>query len=240
MHNFRVKHALFGILSLLATITYAETVYVIDELKIGLHKDRTIDSPIIKLVPSGASLSIIKRDNDLLQVQEAGGTKGWINSKYVVVEKPGKSRIIELEKQNENLQQEIAQLKSKTTTASGSESETQKDLEQQLNSERLKAGDLQAQLAALKTNVADIDGSEKLLGDIETLKQENRYLISQLESSGIEVEVNSESLNSDDLFSINSLKQMILTLLIVFAIGIAVGMFILDFHNRRRHGGFRV
>jgi SH3 domain protein len=239
MHNFRVKHALFGIFCLLTTIAHAETVYVIDELKIGLHEDRTIDSPIIKIVPSGTSLSVIERDNDLIHVQEAGGSKGWINSKYVVEEKPGKSRITELEKNNEALKQEIAQLKTTTTAAPANGTEAQKELEQQLNSERLKAGDLQAQLAALKANVADIDDSGKLLADIETLKQQNRQLISQLESSGIEVEADSESL-SEGSFSISNIKQMIVTLLIVFAIGIAGGIFILDFHNRRRHGGFRV
>ncbi len=239
MHNFRVKHALLGIFCLLTAIAHAETVYVIDELKIGLHEDRTIDSPIIKLVPSGTSLSVIERDNDLIHVQEAGGAKGWINSKYIVVEKPGKSRITELEKDNEALKQEIAQLKTTTTTTPANETEAQKELEQQLNSERLKAGDLQAQLADLKANVADIDDSGKLLADIETLKQENRQLISQLESSGIEVEANSESLGEGS-FSINSMKQMIVTLLIIFAIGIAIGIFIMDFHNRRRHGGFRV
>lgn len=237
MHNFRVKYALLGILCLLTTIVHAETVYVIDELNIGLHEDRTIDSPIIKLVPSGTSLSVIERENDLIHVQEAGGSKGWIHSKYVVVEKPGKSRITELEKSNEALKQEIAQLKTKTTPSNGSEA--QKELEQQLNSERLKAGDLEAQLAALKTNVADIDNSGKLLADIETLKQENRHLISQLESSGIEVEANSASL-SESYTTIGGMKQIIVTLLIVFAIGIAGGIFILDFYNRRRHGGFRV
>ena len=237
MHNYRVKYALFGIFCLLSAIAHAETVYVIDELKIGLHEDRTIDSPIIKLVPSGTPLSVIERDTDLIHVQEAGGSKGWIHSKYVVVEKPGKSRITDLENSNKALQQEIAQPKTATAPANGSEA--QKDLEQLLNSERLKAGDLQAQLAALKANVADIDDSGILLADIETLKQENRQLISQLESSGIAVEANSESL-SENLFSINSMKQMLVTLLIVFTIGIAGGIFILDFYNRRRHGGFRV
>ena len=111
MHNYRVKYALFGIFCLLSAIAHAETVYVIDELKIGLHEDRTIDSPIIKLVPSGTPLSVIERDTDLIHVQEAGGSKGWIHSKYVVVEKPGKSRITDLENSNKALQQEIAQLK---------------------------------------------------------------------------------------------------------------------------------
>lgn len=239
MHNFRVKRTLFGIFFLLSTIANAETVYVIDELKIGLHEERTIDSPIIKLVPSGTALSVIERDNDLVLVQETDGARGWINSKYVVLEKPGKSRITELEKNNTALKQEIEQLKNKSTTTPVNGSEAQKELEQQLNSERLKVGDLQAQLAALKANVADIDNSGKLLGDIEILKQENRQLISQLESSGIEVETNSESMD-DDSFSINNLKQMIVILLIAFVTGVGGGVFILDFYNRRRHGGFRV
>ena len=239
MHNFRVKHTLFGMFCLLTAIAHAETVYVIDELKIGLHEDRTVDSPIIKLVPSGTALSVIERDNDLILVQEGGGIRGWINSKYVVLDKPDKSRISELEKNNDALQQEISQLKTRTATTPADASMTSKELEQQLNSERLKVGDLQAQLATLKTNVADIDDSGQLLSDIESLKQENRQLISQLESSGIEVEANSGSM-SEESFSINNLKQMIVTLLIVFAIGVAGGIFILDFHNRRRHGGFRV
>ena len=63
MQNFRVQKILFGIISLVASMVNAETVYVVDELKIGLHNDRTIDSPIIKLVSSGTSLFVIERDD---------------------------------------------------------------------------------------------------------------------------------------------------------------------------------
>jgi len=239
MHNYRVKYALFGIFCLLSAIAHAETVYVIDELKIGLHEDRTIDSPIIKLVPSGTPLSVIERDTDLIHVQEAGGTKGWINNKYVVIKKPGKTLIKELEENNKALKQVIAQLKTKKMTTSTIDTDIQKKLEQQLNSERLKAGDLQAQLAALKANVANIDDSEKFLADIETLQQKNQQLLSLLESSGIQVNSNIKSLN-ESFFSINKMKQMSFMLFIVFLIGLAGGVFILDFYNRRRHGGFRI
>ena len=239
MQNFRVQKILFGIISLVASMVNAETVYVIDELKIGLHNDRTIDSPIIKLVSSGTSLFVIERDDDLIHVQEAGGTKGWINNKYVVIKKPGKTLIKELEENNKALKQVIAQLKTKKMTTSTIDTDIQKKLEQQLNSERLKAGDLQAQLAALKANVANIDDSEKFLADIETLQQKNQQLLSLLESSGIQVNSNIKSLN-ESFFSINKMKQMSFMLFIVFLIGLAGGVFILDFYNRRRHGGFRI
>jgi len=239
MQNFRVQKILFGIISLVASMVNAETVYVVDELKIGLHNDRTIDSPIIKLVSSGTSLFVIERDDDLIHVQEAGGTKGWINNKYVVIKKPGKTLIKELEENNKALKQVIAQLKTKKMTTSTIDTDIQKKLEQQLNSERLKAGDLQAQLAALKANVANIDDSEKFLADIETLQQKNQQLLSLLESSGIQVNSNIKSLN-ESFFSINKMKQMSFMLFIVFLIGLAGGVFILDFYNRRRHVGFRI
>ena len=240
MRNIRINYILVSMLCLLTTIVHAETIYVIDELKIGLHENQSIDSPIMKLVPSGTPLSVIERDNDLVHVQEPEGIRGWINSKYVINEIPGKSLINELENKNKVLQKENDLLKSnKTTTVADNKSDALKELEQQLKSERLKVGELQAQLTDLKTNIADIDNSDQYLNDIKTLKQENQFLISQLEASGIEVQTESNSM-SDSTFTINNWKNLSIAFLIVFVIGMVGGAFFLDFQNRRRHGGFRV
>ena len=245
MRNIRIKYILVSMLCLLTAIVHAETIYVIDELKIGLHEDRSIDSPIMKLVPSGTPLSVIERDNDLVHVQEPEGIRGWINSKYVNNEIPDQSLINELENKNKVLQKENDLLKShKTTTAADTTSPDNKsdalnELEQQLKSERLKAGELQAQLTDLKSNIADIDNSDQFLNDIKALTQENQHLISQLESSGIEVQTESNSM-SDSIFTINNWKNLTIAFVIVFVIGMVGGAFFLDFQNRRRHGGFRV
>jgi SH3 domain protein len=232
MHNIKIMF--IGTLWLLTAVAQAETVYVIDELKIGLHENPTVDSPIMKLVPSGTELSVIERSEDLVHVQEPGGVRGWINNKYIVTDKPGKARVAELEK-------EIERLKSATpdTSASANETDAQRKLEQQLKSERLKSGELQATLADLKAKIASIDNSEQFLTDIEQLKQENSQLISQLESSGLEVqaEIGAASIKS---FSLNDWKQFITAFIIILAIGMAIGAFILDYLGRRRHGGFRI
>ncbi len=244
MYNIKIHYILFSVLWLGSSIVYAETIYVIDELKIGLHEDRTTDSPILKLVPSGTPLTVVERDNDLVRVQEPEGVRGWINSKYVVSKKPGKTRIYELENINKDLQNEIELLKSKTATTSNAitpanGTDAQKELEQKLKSERLKVGGLQAQLTELKARIADIDNSDKFLADIEQLKLENKQLIVQLESSGIEVQTEMVSTNSN-FVSMGNWKQITYTFLIIFVIGMAGGAFILDHFNRRRHGGFRV
>ena len=35
----------------------AETVYVIDKLLVGVHEDKTLESPIIKVLPTGSSFN---------------------------------------------------------------------------------------------------------------------------------------------------------------------------------------
>lgn len=227
---------------LATAIVNAEAVYVIDELKIGLHEDRTTDSPIIKLVPSGTQLSVIERDNDLVHVQDPEGVRGWINSKYVITVKPGKARIKELEDMNKELQKENVLLKSKaeaTTNTPTTETDVRKKLEQQLNSERLKVGELQAHLTDLKAKIADVDNSDKLLADIKQLKTKNKQLISQLESSGVDIQSETNTTFSS-FVSLQNWKQIAITFIIIFVIGMTAGAFILDFLNRRRHGGFRV
>ena len=233
MQNIRI--IFISILWLLTSAAYAETMYVIDELKIGLHEDASIDSPIMKLIPSGTELTVIERNGDLVHVQDPEGVSGWINDKYVIANKPGKARIRELEK-------EIELLKSSTTgttSISSNGTDAQKELEQQLISERLKSGDLQAQLADLKANIANVDNSEQFLADIEQLKQDNEQLISQLESSGIEVQTEMGSSGNHSI-SVTGWKHFITIFAIIFIIGMAAGAYVFDHLNRRRHGGFRI
>lgn len=243
MQSIISKYWLVTIFWILSSIAHAETIYVIDKLSIGLHQDRTINSPIMKLVPSGTALTVIERADDLIQVQEPDGIRGWVNSKYIMIDKPGRARVTELEDENKKLQKEIELLKTKSQAVVSESvpnaSGDQKALEQSLNSERLKVGELQAQLTDLKTRITDIDDSDKFLADIEKLKSDNRQLIAQLESSGIEVQIEAESISNDAL-AINNWKQFLITFIIIFVIGMIGGAILLDYTNRRRHGGFRV
>lgn len=219
-------------LLLFAAASQAETVYVIDELKVGLHESASINSPIVKLVPSGTELNVIERSDDLVKVKEPEGMQGWINKKYLLNNKPGKALINELEK-------EIELLKSGTLMTSQNSSEDsaeQKELIQQLNSERLKSGELQAQLTDLRARIANVDNSDQFIADINQLEQENEQLKSQLESSGIQVDAESDMTK----LSLHGWKEYLIAISIILIIGMILGAIILDYLNRRRHGGFRV
>jgi len=208
----------------------AEVTYVTDEVKIGLHKEPSNESPIIKLVPSGTKLNVIERENDLIHVEEPEGVRGWVNSQNVLNNKPGKTKVIELEAINQELEKKIESLKKDSE-----KSISQEELEQKLNSERLKVGELQVELTNIKSKAGNIESNKKLLADIQQLKNANKQLIGQLESSGISNEVGEKNIPHE-----NHISSSPLSLIIIFVIGIIGGILILDYINRRRHGGFRV
>tara|TARA_B100000959_G_scaffold25698_3_gene24889 strand:- start:736 stop:1380 length:645 start_codon:yes stop_codon:yes gene_type:complete len=212
-----------------SAIVLAEVAYVTDEVNIGLHKEPTNESPIIKLVPSGTELNIIERENDLIHVEEPEGVRGWINTQNALNNKPGKTKINELEITNKELHKKIETLEKKST-----ELISQGELEKKLNSERLKVGELQVELTNIKSRAGNIQTSDKLLTDIEQLKNANKQLIDQLESAGINRKNSLGSIKPENESSSFSI------FLIIFIFGIVSGLFILDYINRRRHGGFRI
>lgn len=236
------KYPVIALIGCLACSALAETVYVIDKFNIGLHRDRSIDSPITTLVPSGTELKVLRRESGLLQVTGPRGASGWVNSEYIINQKPGRVRIAALETENDRLKEELKTLK---TQAAGAEHvapparpDDQKRLEQLLNSERLKAGELQVRLTDLKARIADIDDPADYVAEIERLKQENNQLISQLESSGLEVQAYSYYHNGG--LPVDNWKKALFFILIIFIIGMVGGACLLDHINCKRHGGFRL
>lgn len=212
----------------------AETKYIIDEIKIGLHQSATTDSPILLLLPSSKAVKIPERNDELVKVTEAGGKTAWINARYLIETMPDHNRMLELEQQNQKIQGELhtwqrsaGQLNIDNSSAS--------EIEQQLNRERLKVGELQAQLAEIKANIPTMGDNGQMKQEIEKLKQANAALINQMQSAGIEIDT-----SQSDGLSLLSAKPTLFIIGLIFIIGMLTGAFVLDHLNRRRHGGFRV
>jgi len=212
-----------------SVVVHAEVAYVTDKIKIGLHQEPSNESPIIKLVPSGTKLNIIERENDLIYAEEPEGVRGWINNQNILNSKPGRAKVIELETVNKELEKKIQTLQNESEQSISNE-----ELEKKLNTERLKVGELQVELTNIKSKAGNIESNDKLLADINHLKNANKQLINQLESSGIASDENGNQISSNN----SSLKFM--SFMIIFIFGVIGGVLILDFINRRRHGGFRV
>ena len=76
---------------------WAETMYVTDLLRLGIHQaPDTSDRPFRTLV-SGTQVEILERATNYALVRLEDGRQGWVKAAYLVSEKPARLRVAEME-----------------------------------------------------------------------------------------------------------------------------------------------
>jgi SH3 domain protein len=235
---------------LMPIVTIAESVYIDDKVMAGLHQDKSVDSPIIKVLPSGTTLEIIRRDTPVSQVKEPGGASGWIDNKYLADIAPGRAQLQAAQERISKLEAEIVDLKSSgntaaniNTTGHGTESlaavtNENEELKQLLKSERLRIGELQTQTAELRNKLSKNTGDNDLMEQLDTLAREKTELERELNNMRAVAQPSNNKIN----FEIGEFdwKKMLISIAISLLVGFIAGLFVLDWINRHRHGGFRI
>ncbi len=75
----------------------AETAYVTDMLRLGLHRAAdTSDAPFDNLV-SGTRLEVLERTAFYARVRTPDGAEGWVKSAFLVTEEPARARLLAFE-----------------------------------------------------------------------------------------------------------------------------------------------
>ena len=86
----------------------AETAYVTDILRLGLHEAQdTSDRPFQTLV-SGAELEVLQRVTNFAEVRTTDGRQGWVKSAYLVTDKPAQLIVAETEAALNAAREELA------------------------------------------------------------------------------------------------------------------------------------
>lgn len=239
-----------AILLLVPVPALAETAYVIDQIKVGLHQDNSLDSPILKLLATGAELELLEKNNPMSQVKDENGETGWIKTEFLQAEKPTRRLFEEVSNRNQQLKNEIGKLQGQIQQANNKQqlktltAENDK-LKQDIKSARLKAGELQAELTKLHkvipTGSETSSDNQELYTRIAGLEQEKIRLegeIQQLMDPAGDKPMNKSRIS---LKSISAyFKRHMVYVLGSLMVGFLGGLFIYDFINRRRHSGFRV
>ena len=189
----------------------AETLFVTDTLNIGLHSEADIDSPITGLVPGGTALTVLARSGELAEVRAANGPSGWIDGSYLVTEKPARARARELEIETQRLRAELASLRSANSGPASASPDDNGQLAARLNAQRLKAAELTARLTELKNRLVATEQRAATAAGLGDL------------TAGLA-----------------NWKTPAIVGLVMLIIGMLGGACLLDWLNRRRHGGFRL
>jgi len=152
------KCAFFALAAGASLAVSAETAYVTDSLRLGLHlAPDTSDRPFENLV-SGTAVEILERNSSYARVRLGDGREGWAKATFLVTVKPAAARVIELEADIDNLENAVTTAKAAELTA-------------------------QQELARLTGDVQSTTGSaESIEETVRRLQAENRVHEERLEA----------------------------------------------------------
>jgi len=226
----------------------AETVYITDSLLVGLHEEKSIDSAILKVLPTGTALEVINRENDFVNVRDPKGVTGWISNNYLISNNPNlnegtdaeaaqSKRVKELEAELHNIRMQLTKpdqwhvIDPEETAKLKNDN---KKLAQQVRTEKLKSGELQANLAELRNKISQNGSNNKLTNEVKQLTETNAQL--QDEIVQLQEASNINKSNPDSF----SMPNPIIFSGIALLLGLLLGVILMDWREKRRYGGLRL
>jgi SH3 domain protein len=226
----------------------AETVYITDSLLVGLHEEKSIDSAILKVLPTGTALEVISRDNEFVNVRDPKGVTGWVSNNYLISNNPDlnegsnagaaqSKRVKELEAELHTIRMQLTkpdQWRVIDPEETAKLKNDNKKLTQEIRTEKLKAGELQANLAELRNQISKNGSSSKLVNEVKQLKETNAQLqdeIAQSQGTGNTNEADPDSFSMPNPVTFSGIALLL---------GILAGIIFMGWREKRRYGGLRL
>lgn len=105
-----MRRKIWGIIGLVALAplsAFAETAYVTDNLRLGLHQAPDTSDRAFQFLDSGQAMEILTRDRNYANVRLPDDTEGWVKAAYLVDEKPAKLIVAEITAERDALTAEL-------------------------------------------------------------------------------------------------------------------------------------
>lgn len=157
---------------LFPALAYAETLYVIDRVVIGLRAEPIEGAAVVKSVDTGTALEVLERQENLVRVREPRGTEGWVDARYLVAQPPARVQTQELQAELARTRTQLAKAQAQLQQGEAPGAAAQK-LETELASTRALLAQTQTQLkeaqAAQRVSPAPTPGSAPERGSFSVL-----------------------------------------------------------------------
>ena len=146
---------IFGITMLLVPLfAAAETAYVTDNLRLGLHQAADTSDRAFRMLESGQALEILSRDRNYANVQLPDGVQGYVKAAYLVDDKPAKLIVAETMAERDALAAELEE----TRRAFAVPAATIEGLEDEAAQLTASLADAESQITELEQENASIRG----------------------------------------------------------------------------------
>ncbi len=190
----------FALWVALPVAAFAETAYVTDNLRLGLHQAVDTSDRAFRTLESGQAVEILTRDRNYAHVQLPDGMLGYVKVNYLVFEKPAKLIVTETQVENEKLAQQL------------------EDTKRAFAGPAATIDSLENNVARQKAALAESDSKLQ-----ELIQENNRFRRRQ---SGYKYSM--------------PFPWVASALGVCLLAGFLLGIWIVDYRSRKRHGGIRI
>ncbi len=183
-----IVHILITGTLLAASTALAESVWVTDQFEITLRSGPSTSNAIQRMLDSGTELEVLERDRDTgyTRVRTAGGTEGWVLTRYLMNEPSAREQLERLtnrlntaSSRGDSLESQLAAVQAEYLAAS-----------QRVDALEREKADVEKELSEIRRTAADVlainDQNRQLMDELaevqlraDTLEQENRKLTSK-------------------------------------------------------------
>lgn len=170
----------------------AVTQYVSDELMITLRRGQGDQYKILKMLKTGTPVEILQEGAEgFVFVRTSDGIEGWVQKQYLTIETPKPVVIARLEKERDQLREQVSQLEIQQTELTASLKNSREDLaggnaafadlQKELDKVQAKYDDLRTKA----TNVVELAEERdrlkyhnaQLTAEVDRLRKENESIV---------------------------------------------------------------
>ncbi|MBD3669667.1 MAG: TIGR04211 family SH3 domain-containing protein [Gammaproteobacteria bacterium] len=113
---------------MLTGTSLAETVFVDDNLRVGVRPEPDNSYSPISVVVSGMVLEVLERKGNYMRIRTPSGVEGWVSSSYVTKKKPAQILLEEAREEEKALNERIEDLTARIEELSQSQTRLQQTI----------------------------------------------------------------------------------------------------------------
>ena len=208
-----------------AATAVAAPAWVTDQFEITLRSGPSTSNAIQLMVDSGTQLEVIERDaaTGYSRVRTAGGTEGWVVSRYLMDEPSAREQLEKLTSQLTNANSEGASLNSQLVA-----------IQSQYDAANRKIATLEDQNTALQQ---ELDEIKRTAANVLAIDDQNRSLMDQLARSQIRVDTLEQE---NRQLGSQTTRYWFMTGALVMLVGIILGLWLprIKWQRRSRYDRF--
>jgi SH3 domain protein len=145
-----------------AMIAIADTVYVTDKLRLGVHKMSDTRDKAFAFIESGDSVEVLEQNRSYARVKLTDGQEGWVRIAYLVEDEPARHRVAKVEQERDELSAQLEAVQSGATEREAQLDEMSRQLESdmvRIDAEKNELIELRLRTSELQKDLARYDSS---------------------------------------------------------------------------------